>query len=146
VPYVDTSRSVIADPPILDLLVAVHERHLVSGLVAVEELLVDVDLGHVRASVGFISRVHDGARMPRDFRKVGLSLPAHQVEQLDELAAEWDEREAGRVSRSEVAREALALGLDALELVDDDPSLRRLSTRDRRALVRQAILDELREE
>lgn len=92
-----------------------------------------------------MSRVHDCAPMPDEYRKVGMSLPDAQVQRLDDLAANWDEREVGTVSRSQVAREALALGLEAMDLIDDRPELRRLSTRDRRAVVRQAILDELSE-
>jgi len=83
--------------------------------------------------------------MPDSYRKVGLSLEPSQVNQLDDIVSRWDDREVQSISRSAVAREALALGLAALEVMDDRPEIRRLHQRDRSALVRQAILDELNE-
>lgn len=80
-----------------------------------------------------------------EYRKTGLSLTPGQVQRLDDMAANWDDREVQSVSRSAVAREAIELGLAALTVMDDEPELRRLHVRERRALVRQALLDELAE-
>jgi len=83
--------------------------------------------------------------MPTEYRKVGLSLTPGQVERLNDLRDEWDEREVSSVSRSAVAREALQLGLAALEICDEEPALRRMHSRERASWVRQCLLDDLRD-
>lgn len=70
---------------------------------------------------------------------VGIPLPDDMLEQLDEKKRDWDRREASAVSRSEVAREALAIGIAALDELDKQN--RHLSTRERRAITRQGIID-----
>jgi len=80
-----------------------------------------------------------------EYSAVGLHLPDDLIADLDDLAAEWDSREATPISRSTVAREALAVGLVALEVMDDE-GLESLSTRERRAIIRQAVLDHFRAE
>lgn len=70
---------------------------------------------------------------------VGISLPDETVEELDEMTAEWDDRESRTIKRSEVAREALAVGLVALEELDDENPA--MTTRQRKAIVRQSVLD-----
>lgn len=75
---------------------------------------------------------------------IGFSIPANLRDRLDEMKREWDEREARSVSRSDVAREALAVGTIALdELEDHDDNL---DTRAREAVVRQAIQDHFGDE
>jgi hypothetical protein len=50
----------------------------------------------------------------------------------------------GRRSVSEVCREALLIGLAAMEMLDEEPALRGMHPRERRSLVRQALQAELR--
>lgn len=82
--------------------------------------------------------------MSDDMQPVGFSIPQDLLDDLDDTTAKWDDREAGTVHRSDVAREALTLGLVALEQLDT-PEYRRLHTNERQAIVRQAILDWKRE-
>jgi hypothetical protein len=83
--------------------------------------------------------------MSDSYRKVGLSLTPSQVQRLDDIKANWDDREVQSVSRSAVAREALELGIAALDIIDEEPALRRLHSRERRSYVRQCILDDLKD-
>lgn len=78
------------------------------------------------------------------YRKVGLSLTSGQVQRLDDIKADWDDREVTSVSRSEVARDALELGLAVLETTDDKPAFRRLHMREQRGVVVQALESEFR--
>jgi hypothetical protein len=84
--------------------------------------------------------------MTDSYEKVGLSLTSSQVQRLDDIKANWDDREVQSVSRSAVARETLELGIAALEIIDEEPALRRLHSRERASWVRQCLLDDLREE
>jgi len=68
----------------------------------------------------------------------GLSLSQRTWDRLDELTERWDDRESGVVKRSQVAREALPVGLDCIELTDSYSS-RPLTRREREGRVRQAI-------
>lgn len=74
---------------------------------------------------------------------VGFTLPSQQVEDLDEVKRRWDEWEARNISRSEAAREALAIGIAALDVMDDElgPESARMATQERRAAARQALLN-----
>jgi len=75
---------------------------------------------------------------------VGLNLDDGLLEDLDELKREWDARETRTVSRSDVANEAVNIGLAVLEQLDErQPNL---TSRQRRMIARQAILDHLRDE
>ena len=77
--------------------------------------------------------------MPKLVR-TGVSLEERTVDQLDELADEWNERRSNKVTRSEMARETLPLGIAALQLIDSYQS-RRMDRRERTALLRQALHD-----
>jgi len=70
----------------------------------------------------------------------GLSLSQRTWDRLDEMAERWDDQESGVVGRSQVAREALPVGLDCIELTDSYSS-RPLTRRERQGLIRQAIHD-----
>jgi len=70
----------------------------------------------------------------------GLSLSERTWNRLDEMADRWDDRESGVVGRSQVAREAIPVGLDAIKLTDSYSS-RPLTRRERQGRVRQAIHD-----
>lgn len=73
------------------------------------------------------------------YERVGFSLDPETLDALDDLKREWDSREARHVSRSEVAREALALGVLALEAIDKEYDRLSWSTRDRQAIVREGL-------
>lgn len=82
--------------------------------------------------------------MPDDeMRKVGFSIPQDELDEMDDIKRRWDRLESRTISRSEVAREALNIGVEALEMIDEEFD-RGLTTHDRRALVRQALLDHFR--
>jgi len=70
----------------------------------------------------------------------GLSLSERTWDRLDEMADRWDGRESGVVGRSQVAREAIPVGLDAIKLTDSYSS-RPLTRRERQGRVRQALHD-----
>jgi len=80
-----------------------------------------------------------------DMRKVGFAIPQDTLDELDDVKRRWDRHEARTISRSEIAREALAVGVDALEMLDDEYS-RGLTTHARRATVRQALIDHFERE
>lgn len=80
-----------------------------------------------------------------DRYNAGLTLDAETVDRLDELAERWDDERAETISRSRMARETLPLGLLALDLIDEHIE-RNLTLRDREAIVRQALLDNLRDD
>jgi len=70
----------------------------------------------------------------------GLSLSERTWDRLEEIADRWDGREAGVVGRSQVAREAIPVGLDVIE-VTESYSSRPLTRRERQGRVRQALHD-----
>lgn len=73
-----------------------------------------------------------------DMTTVGFNVPEELVDELDVIKRQWDAAEAHTVSRSEVAREALSVGLEALQLLDEEYD-RPFTTRDRRAIVREGL-------
>lgn len=77
--------------------------------------------------------------MPHNFGISGVSEP--DFETLEELKREWDAAESGSVSRADVAREALALGLVALEMDEFKPAGGQYATQERKAILRQALRD-----
>lgn len=79
--------------------------------------------------------------MSDDTRSVGFTLTDDLIEELDEHRARRNEMRTENVSRSAIAREALHLGLAVLDQLGDDARFTRLHTREKRAVVRQAILD-----
>ena len=83
---------------------------------------------------------------PDETLRVGIVMPRRLREQLDELKRQREQDRLESVSRSEVAREALWIGLAAMERIDEEPALRSMHVRDRRALVRQALQSELHDD
>lgn len=79
--------------------------------------------------------------MARDPTNVGFTLDPKLLDELDAYVAQRNEDSIESVSRSQVAREALPLGLEVLDLMDENPHFQRLHTREKRSIVRQAILD-----
>lgn len=75
----------------------------------------------------------------------GVTFPDWLVDEIEERQERRDDNEAGSVSRSEVIREATALGLVALDELDGT-RLKYASTREQRTMVRQAMLDFLDED
>jgi metal-responsive CopG/Arc/MetJ family transcriptional regulator len=73
------------------------------------------------------------------YKSAGLSLDDRLWDQLDEVADRWDDQGAGVVGRSEVAREAIPLGLDAIRIMDGYAGGRTLSYRERQGRLRQAL-------
>lgn len=76
-----------------------------------------------------------------DRRNVGFTLTEDIIKELDEHVDRKNEVAVEHVSRSAVAREALLLGLEALDKLDDDPRFRRLHPKEKRSVVRQALLE-----
>ena len=77
--------------------------------------------------------------MPNDETvKTGVNLPRRTVDRMDERKRHWDRLEARNISRSDVAREVIPLGLTALELIEEEYG-RGLTTKDRESLLRQAL-------
>jgi hypothetical protein len=81
---------------------------------------------------------------PDESVRFGVVTSRRLRDELDEMKRRREERRVESVSRSEVAREAMLVGLAAMELIDEEPALRGMHPRDRRALVRQALQAELR--
>ena len=81
---------------------------------------------------------------PDETVRFGIVAPRRLRDELDETKRRREEQRLESVSRSEVAREALWIGLAAMERIDEEPALRSMHVRDRRALVRQALQAELR--
>lgn len=78
--------------------------------------------------------------MADDMATVGFAVPQDIIDDLDDIKVRWDRREAGSVSRSAVAREALVLGVACLDLLDEH-NARNVSTQQQKSLVRQALLE-----
>lgn len=136
--------SLIADLLVGNRALAVCQRDAVWQL-AVAELFVDQYGLCIHGNITVLSLVADCCSMVSDFDTVGFSLPSELVDSLDDKKRDWDEQEVGSISRSEVARESLAVGLAALDAMDDHLD-HPLTTRDRRMLVRQAVIDQLADE
>jgi len=81
---------------------------------------------------------------PDESVRFGIVAPRRLRDELDATKRRREEQRLESVSRSEVAREALLVGLAAMELIDDEPALRTMHPRERRSLVRQALQAELR--
>jgi hypothetical protein len=83
---------------------------------------------------------------PDESVRFGIVAPRRLRDELDEMKRRREEQRLESVSRSEVAREALLVGLAAMELIDDEPALRAMHPRERRSLVRQALQSELHDD
>jgi hypothetical protein len=70
-------------------------------------------------------------------------LDEAHVDDVRELRLQREQRERGSFSDADLANEALELGVAALELFEERAP--DLSPQARKAIVRQAVLDELRE-
>lgn len=84
----------------------------------------------------------------KDLTNVGLNVSTNDRDKLDEFKREWDQLESRNISRSDVAREVLPLGLVAWEafMNEFDTEAYRIPTRERNAMVRQALYDFFREQ
>jgi len=135
------SALLIDIPPDVHLLgtpVGMSQRQRLGELaVRVEHLLVNLDGRHADHP-----RLWDwgciALHMP-DRRNVGLSLDERIIERMDDRADTLDERVARRVTRSEIAREVIPIGLDAVDVLDQRRDAGRLSLNEERAMVRQAL-------
>jgi len=80
---------------------------------------------------------------PDESVRFGVVTSRRLRDELDATKRRREEQRLESVSRSEVCREALLVGLAAMEELDDEPALRAMHPRERRALVRQALQAEL---
>jgi len=80
---------------------------------------------------------------PDESVRFGVVTSRRLRDELDATKRRREEQRLESVSRSAVAREALLIGLAAMELLDDEPALRGMHPRERRTLVRQALQAEL---
>jgi hypothetical protein len=81
---------------------------------------------------------------PDETVRFGVVTSRRLRDELDATKRRREERRLESVSRSEVAREAMLVGLAAMALLDEEPALRGMHPRERRSLVRQALQSELR--
>jgi len=81
---------------------------------------------------------------PDESVRFGVVTSRRLRDELDATKRRREEQRLETVSRSEVCREAMLIGLAAMELLDEEPALRGMHPRDRRALVRQALQSEIR--
>jgi len=81
---------------------------------------------------------------PDESVRFGVVTSRRLRDELDATKRSREEHRLESVSRSEVAREAMLIGLAALGLLDEEPALRGMHPRERRTLVRQALRNELR--
>jgi hypothetical protein len=81
---------------------------------------------------------------PDETVRFGIVTSRRLRDELDEMKRRREEQRLESVSRSAVAREAMTVGLAAMELLDEEPALRGMHPRERRSLVRQALQAELR--
>jgi hypothetical protein len=80
---------------------------------------------------------------PDETVRFGIVTSRRLRDELDATKRRREEQRLESVSRSEIAREAMIVGLAAMELIDDEPALRGMHPRERRTLVRQALQAEL---
>jgi hypothetical protein len=80
---------------------------------------------------------------PDETVRFGIVTSRRLRDELDATKRRREEQRLESVSRSEIAREAMIVGLAALEELDDEPALRGMHPRERRTLVRQALQAEL---
>ena len=83
---------------------------------------------------------------PDETVRFGIVAPRRLRDELDETKRRREEQRLESVSRSEVAREAMLIGLAAMDLLDEEPALRGMHPRERRSLVRQALQSELHDD
>jgi hypothetical protein len=83
---------------------------------------------------------------PDESVRFGIVAPRRLRDELDATKRRREEQRLESVSRSAVAREAMLVGLAAMDLLDDEPALRGMHPRERRSLVRQALQAELRDD
>jgi len=83
---------------------------------------------------------------PDESVRFGIVAPRRLRDELDATKRRREEQRLESVSRSEVAREALLVGLAAMDLLDEEPALRGMHPRERRSLVRQALQSELHDD
>jgi len=88
----------------------------------------------------------DSASDPDESVRFGVVTSRRLRDELDATKRRREEQRLESVSRSEVCREAMLIGLAAMELLDEEPALRGMHPRDRRALVRQALQSEIRDD
>jgi hypothetical protein len=81
---------------------------------------------------------------PDESVRFGVVTSRRLRDELDATKRSREEHRLESVSRSEVAREAMLIGLAAMDLLDEEPALRGMHPRERRTLVRQALRAELR--
>jgi len=81
---------------------------------------------------------------PDESVRFGVVTPRRLRDELDATKRRREEQRLESVSRSEVCREAMLIGLAAMEILDEEPALRGMHPRERRSLVRQALQAELR--
>jgi len=80
---------------------------------------------------------------PDESVRFGVVTSRRLRDELDATKRRREEQRLESVSRSAVCREAMLIGLAAMEGLDDEPALRGMHPRERRALVRQALQSEL---
>jgi len=80
---------------------------------------------------------------PDESVRFGIVTTRRLRDELDATKRRREEQRLETVSRSEVCREAMLIGLAAMELLDGEPALRGMHPRERRSLVRQALQAEL---
>jgi len=80
---------------------------------------------------------------PDETVRFGIVTSRRLRDELDATKRRREEQRLESVSRSAVCREAMLIGLAAMEELDDEPALRGMHPRERRALVRQALQAEL---
>jgi len=86
--------------------------------------------------------------MPDDMETRGLHLRRRQWSQLDDIADDLAETFGGAPSRSDAGRTVLPLGIAAWDALESrlGSEVHRMAPQERRALVRQAVLDHLDED
>jgi len=73
----------------------------------------------------------DSAPDPDESVRFGIVTSRRLRDELDETKRRREERRVESVSRSEVAREAMLIGLAAMDLIDEEPALRGCPTSSR---------------
>lgn len=89
---------------------------------------------------GSVFRVGAGSCSMAGEQSFGVTFPDWLVDEVESLQEDWDEQESRSVSRSEVVREATALGVIALEQFEGQ-RMAHAPTREQRSMVRQAMID-----
>jgi len=87
----------------------------------------------------------DSDPSPDETVRFGIVTSRRLRDELDATKRRREEQRLESVSRSAVCREALLIGLSAMEALDAEPALRGMHPRERRTLVRQALQSEIRD-